>query len=300
MSTVLLTGASGFLGAPVTAALRALGHTVHAVSRRPPPSGDGGVVWHAADLLDPDDRARVVARSEATGLIHLAWVTEHGRYWHAPENDAWAEAGRDLVRRFAAAGGRRAVFAGTCAEYDWTDPALAQGFCSETGTPCRPVTPYGRAKLRLLRRLETETAVSWAWARLFFLYGPGEDGRRLVPSLAAALRRGAPACTGPGDLVRDFLHVDDAAAALAFLLDGPVEGPVNVASGEPVPIGTVAAILGELAGRPDLVRVGALPARAGDPPRLVADVARLRAGVGRWSRRDLRVGLAAVWAADPA
>ena len=52
-------------------------------------------------------------------LLHFAWETRHGYFWQAPENQIWAEATVDLARAFKDAGGRRAVFAGSCAEYDW-------------------------------------------------------------------------------------------------------------------------------------------------------------------------------------
>ena len=53
-------------------------------------------------------------------LIHLAWYAEHGKYWTSPENVRWVEASLALLRGFAAAGGRRVVMAGTCAEYEWS------------------------------------------------------------------------------------------------------------------------------------------------------------------------------------
>jgi nucleoside-diphosphate-sugar epimerase len=74
--------------------------------------------------------------------------------------------------------------------------------------------------------------------------------------------------------------VADVAGAFAALLDGGVEGAVNVGSGEPVALKDVVRELGERVGRPELVRLGALPAAPNDPPALVADVSRLRGEVG--------------------
>ena len=76
---------------------------------------------------------------------------------------------------------------GTCAEYDWsTGGRLAED------APCRPATRYGRAKLAL-SRAAAEMAMPVAHARLFFPYGPGEDPRRLVPSVARAVLAGREA-----------------------------------------------------------------------------------------------------------
>ena len=81
-------------------------------------------------------------------------------------------------------------------------------------------------------------------------------------------------------------------ASFAALLDCDAEAPVNVASGVPVAVAEVAEMLGNIVGRTELVRLGALEARAGDPPRLVADTTRLNTEVGFRPRYDLRAGLA--------
>ncbi|HEU4537530.1 MAG TPA: NAD-dependent epimerase/dehydratase family protein, partial [Polyangiaceae bacterium] len=122
--TTLVTGASGFVGRHALAPLLARGHRVVAVSRRRPPRPPAGVRWLEADLLDDGDRARVLADAGATHLLHFAWYAEHGKFWHAPDNRRWADASADLFARFAAAGGRRAVGSGSCAEYDWTRPGV--------------------------------------------------------------------------------------------------------------------------------------------------------------------------------
>jgi nucleoside-diphosphate-sugar epimerase len=74
-----------------------------------------------------------------------------------------------------------------------------------------------------------------------------------------------------------------------------VEGAVNVASGEPLAVAEVAEILGAISGRPDLVRLGALPDRPDEPPVLVADVTRLRVEVGFRPRWGLREALEAAY-----
>jgi nucleoside-diphosphate-sugar epimerase len=131
-----------------------------------------------------------------------------------------------------------------------------------------------------------------AWGRIFFLYGPDEPAGRLVPSVAHGLLAGRPVPTTSGDQVRDFLHVEDAAAAFVALAGSDASGAVNIASGDPVTVREVVDMLARAAGRPELPRPGALPDRAGDPPRLVADVTRLRQEVGLTPRIALYDGLA--------
>lgn len=289
MSTVLVTGASGFIGRHALAPLIAAGHEVHAVSTRPPAAGaPRDVTWHRADLLAEPDA--LVSELAPQRLLHLAWYAEHGRFWSSLENLRWVEASVALTRAFAAAGGERAVLAGSCAEYEWGLP----GPCVEGATPLRPGTLYGVAKNATRELLETaapELGVELAWGRVFFLYGPDEDERRLVASVASALARGERAATSAGTQRRDFMYVSDVGAAFAALVDSSVRGPVNVASGEGRPLREMIEAIGAAAGRPELLDVGALPPRAGDPEELVADVTRLRDEVGFRPRVGLEQGL---------
>ena len=289
MSRVLLTGAGGFIGAPALTALTAAGHDVHAVSSRPRLDG-AGATWHTVDLLDPVAVTALARELSAERLLHLAWYTEHGRYWQAPENLRWVQATLGLLAAFQAAGGTRAVLAGTCAEYDWSHPVL-----SETSTPLAPATLYGTAKHAthlVAQGWAEQVCLSLAWGRVFFLYGPGEAGSRLVPAVATALLAGRQAEVTSGEQTRDFMYVDDVAAAFVALLDSPVTGAVNVASGEELSVREFVEALALQTGRPELVRYGALPTRAGEPPRLVADVTRLRDEVGFASSVPLASGLA--------
>jgi nucleoside-diphosphate-sugar epimerase len=290
---VLVTGASGFIGRHALAPLLERGFEVHAVMSRdaPPPGAPARVRWHRADLLDAAAHGALLAAASPSHLLHLAWYAEHGRFWTSTENLRWAAATLELVRAFAERGGRRAVLAGSCAEYRWGDP----GPCVEGLTPLEPATLYGTAKHATRAVLEAaapQLGIELAWGRVFFLYGPDEAPGRLVASVARALVAGKRAPTGDGTQLRDFLHVADVAAAFAALLDSDVTGPVNIASGEARPLRDVIDAIGVAAGRPDLLDVGALPARPGDPDELVADVTRLRDDVGFVPAIGLQGGIA--------
>jgi nucleoside-diphosphate-sugar epimerase len=277
VSRVLVTGATGFIGGHVLAPLLSAGHEVHAVSTSEHARGEDRVSWHRADLLEGPD---VVADIAPQVLLHLAWYVEPGRFWTAPENVRWVEASLALLRAFADASGRRAVIAGTSAEYEWQSSGER---CHEERTPLRPATLYGAAKHGLhcvAARYADQAGFELAWGRIFFVYGPGEPEGRLVPAVGRGLLAGEPVPTTRGDQVRDFMHVQDAAAAFAALADSDFVGAVNVASGEPVAVREVVGELAAAAGRPDLPQPGALPDREGDPPRLVADTTRLRDEVG--------------------
>ena len=293
MSRVLVTGASGFVGSRALGPLLQRGFEVHAVARRVPARGEEDVAWHAADLLDAGAHAALLQRVRPSHLLHLAWYVEPQSFWNAPQNAAWVAATIELVERFAAAGGERVVLAGTCAEYDWSRPEPGP---LREDAPLAPATFYGVCKdaaARVAQGLGERLGVAVAHGRIFHLYGPGEDERRLVAGVARALVAGARVATSDGEQVRDFLHVDDVAAAFAALAASGVDGAVNVGSGEGVAVRRVVELVAEAAGRPDLLDVGALARREGEPPALVADVTRLGEEVGFAPRFGLEDGLAA-------
>jgi nucleoside-diphosphate-sugar epimerase len=288
---VIVTGASGFLGRHTVSALRERGFYVHGLSRRP--DADVSCEWQTADLFDTDAVQGVLKRVRPTHLLHLAWETEHGRYWTAPANARWVEASLALWRHFTEAGGQRAVGTGTCAEYTWDDSLLA-GRPVEEGVPRAPRSFYGLAKsaaFDLLDAYSRSVGLDFAWGRVFFPYGPGDCRPTLIPSVIRALRAGQPAQCTHGRQQRDFVHVRDAATAFAALLEGKVSGAVNIATGTAISIAHVVTTLGALLRRPDLIRLGALEGRLDEPAWLVADIRRLRDEVGFVPRIDLIEGL---------
>ena len=113
-----------------------------------------------------DDNGRSLYRDvQPELLLHLAWYAEHGKFWSSPENLRWVASTLDLLAAFAAAGGRRSVLAGTCAEYDWGATA---GPCEELSTPLRPATLYGAAKHGLhvvASAYAAQAGFELAWAR---------------------------------------------------------------------------------------------------------------------------------------
>lgn len=284
MTRVLVTGGTGLIGRHAVATLVAAGAEVHVAARGTPSAAlPEAAAVHRLNLLDRTATAALVRRVRPSHLLHLAWVTAHGTYWRTADNLDWLAASLLLARAFAECGGRRVVAAGSCAEYDWSDPALITGDCRDDTTPIRPHTLYGATKdacRRALAAFADATGLAFAWGRVFLLFDPAEDRRRLVASIITQLGAGRRAACSSGTQVRDFLAAADVGAAFAALTLSDVGGEVNIGSGEARTIAEVAQTIGSLMGRADLIGLGDLPMRPDDPPRLVADVRRLRQEVG--------------------
>ncbi|WP_289042430.1 NAD(P)-dependent oxidoreductase [uncultured Aliiroseovarius sp.] len=289
--TVLVTGATGFIGRPAVRKLAAAGFQVIGTYRGDnPPAPQDGVTWVRADLSDAADIGAVMAQHKPSHLLALAWYMGPGNQ-QSPENFRWLSRSVDLLAAFAESGGKRVTFCGSCMEYDWGQPVAL----NEHTTPLCPDTPYGAAKAALFTAFGSlcdTLELSGSWARPFFLYGPGENPRRLAADVVVSLLEGREALCTHGQQARDFLHVDDVADAMVRLLQSDLTGPVNIGSGAAIPLATLINEIGRQIGAADLIRLGARDARPGDPPLVEANVTRLRDELGWTPKFDLETGVA--------
>lgn len=289
---VLLTGAAGFIGSHVARLLVRQGHHVTAIVR---PDADR---WRIADLGDSLDLVHAdltnlaaikphLRAQRADICIHLAWKGWSGKA-EADANLTSLGISLELLRSMSELGIQRFVAAGTCFEYHLAARRLSEA------SPLVPHDLYGICKKSLFEvadEFSQLTGVSVVTPRIFYSYGPFEDRRRLVPSIVRSLLSGEVAKVTPGAQVRDYLHVEDIASAIWAVALSDTTGAVNVASGEAVTIAQVATRLGEIVGRPDLIALGQLPYREGEPMHILSDASKLRRTLAFAPRYDLAGGL---------
>jgi len=289
MKRLLITGAGGFLGRHCLRAVSNEDYDVHATRRHPTAtSSTRRVSWHECDLLSPGASAKLLARLRPTHLLHLAWYAVPSSFWEAPQNHEWVRASKDLAEAFAENGGERLVAAGTCAEY-----GLRAGECLECSTPLNPESLYARSKAatqHTLADVAKQTGFSCAWARVFFLYGPYEDHRRVVPYVIRCLLSGHEALCSTGDQLLDLLHVTDVASAFVAILNSDIQGPVNIGSGSGIRLSEVLLEIARQTSSSELLRLGARPS-APAPERIWAN-AGLITGRTTWRPAlDLAAGM---------
>lgn len=267
----LLTGATGFVGRQV---LRALGEKdvrVRVVVRERKQGqlekleGLESVVTTQDLFAESADWWADVCKDVDT-VIHVAWYAEPGKYLESTKNLDCLMGTLQMAKGAAQAGVNRFVGIGTCFEYDLTGGILS------IDTPLRPLTPYAGAKAAAFMALSQwlpRQRVAFAWCRLFYLHGEGEDARRLMPYLHTKLAAGEPAELTSGNQIRDFLDVHEAGQMIVDAALSDQYGPLNICSGVPITVRQLAEKIADEYGKRDLLKFGARQDNLVDPPYVV-------------------------------
>jgi nucleoside-diphosphate-sugar epimerase len=268
---VLLTGATGFVGRQIRRSLAAHDVGVRVVVREQSQAklehadqAESIVVTQDLFAESADWWAQTCQGVDA--VIHAAWYAEPGLYLQSAKNLDCLIGTLQLAKGAVQAGVQRFIGLGTCFEYDLTFGRLS------VDTPLNPLTPYAGAKASAfltLAQVLPQQNIQFAWCRLFYLFGEGEDPRRFVPYLRSRLSAGEPAELTTGEQIRDFLDVGEAGALIAEYALSSRQGPVNVCSGQGIQVRELAERIADEYGRRDLLKFGARPPNLVDPPCVV-------------------------------
>lgn len=246
-----------------------------------------------ADLLDVDTLSRVLRRAAPDFVVHAAVAGGHGATPEEATNLlASAVLGTNsLLRALAGVPIRRLVHAGSCLEYAPRCRPLREDDL------LGPVTLRGVAKAAttlLLQQCSLASHLPVVTLRLFHVYGPREQPHRLIATASRALVRGFPLPLTRGETRRDFVFIDDVAAAFlaALVAEFAVPAIVNIGTGVVTTNVEVVSLLREISGRPLDVVEGTFPQRAVDTEQFGADISLARALLGWTPTRSLREGLA--------
>lgn len=292
---VLVTGATGFLGANLVRALVVGRADVHVLLRA------GSDRWrlrdvaervsvHTGDLADLTDVRTAVTTAAPDVLFHLA---AHGAQ-HDQRDRAAIFAGTVLAAHHVlvaceARPPRRMVYTGGSSEYGPKPHALRED------DTLAPVTAYGAAKAAATTLVlqAARQGMPVAILRPFSIYGPWESPGRLVPTAVRAALTGRPLPLTAVPWVRDYVFVDDVVDACLVAADAPAAAGeiLNVGTGRQTSNHDVVAEIERLAGTRIAVEPGAYAAHASDTTSWVADVGKARRVLGWEPRHDLAAGL---------
>lgn len=274
---LVVTGASGFLGAKLVEHALAANHEVLALCR--PGSGARGsshakLTWHPCPLADvPADLL-----TGATALVHLASAGV------SPRPVSWKEAFQvnvtdslALVTRAVEIGVPKVVVSGSCLEYG---RAAARFERIPADAPLDPEGPYAASKAAFslaLKALCHDVDADVSLLRPFPLFGEGQYAANFWPSLKSAALEGRDFPMSPGGQVRDYQEVSAAAAEFLRQCEQPIQPNRglrvrNLGSGVPVTLADFATHWWHHWHAAGTLQLGALPYRKSDIMRLVPDL----------------------------
>jgi nucleoside-diphosphate-sugar epimerase len=274
---ILLTGPAGFVGSSFLNLALSHGHQVAGLfcPQESPPSalrGHPGLTSLRGTLAEapwPE-----IAAFAPEVCVHTAWITTPGIYLEAPENHRFLEWSLDFLQRVTESGTGRVVVLGTCIEYQIGNHPL-----SETSTLVSPTTLYAQCKNSLRIALETEPrfhSVATCWCRLFYPYGIGEHPSRLCSSIIQKVARSENILLKTPDSTKDYIYIDDVAAALMIVVEKGFRGTINLGTGAGIPVKSIATTIARLMNKPELVQL-ATHSPADPLGWVVADASRLEA-----------------------
>jgi UDP-glucose 4-epimerase len=290
---VVITGGAGFVGRAAVSAFARRGYPVTVVDRTLHP--DPAVCGVVGELTDPEVIADAVGRAEVAGVVHLAAITSVLRSVQHPVATYRANVAvtQELLEICRQAGVDRFIMASTNAVVGDVGYATM-----DEATPLRPLTPYGATKAAaemLLHGYAGAYGLTTSALRFTNIYGPGMQHKdSFVPRMMrAALSGGGVQIYGDGLQRRDFVHIDDAVAAVLAAWDRRFTGTAIVGSGASVTVLELLDAARRVTGCP--LPAEHVAAKPGEMPAVIVDTGRAREQLGYRPSVSLVDGLATVW-----
>lgn len=296
---VLITGGSGFIGSHLVHRLLADGAEVAVTVRY------GNVMknerlrdcWDDLRIIEADLRNRgalaFIGEFAPEVIFHLAAYNHVGQSFVQVEEcfDVNAKGTANLIDTCGRSV-EKFIYMSTSEVYGYQTevPFL------ESMSP-QPISPYaitkyaGELYCHMKQRIGGERSV--VILRPFNTFGPYQSAKAVIPELIVNCLRGGPIKTTEGEQTREFNYVSNVVDALVMAAeyDGEIEGPVNIAAGEEVPIRDLVKKIAELTGTSAEIQIGALPYRPTEIWRMYADSTRARE-ILKWEPRvSLEEGL---------
>ncbi len=276
-SPILVVGAGGFIGRNLLRVLLRQGRHVLALTRSgniawpggpPPPEDLRRLKIIAGDLSSSEEWIDAVAEAAPAKAIFLAWSLSPDVYTLVDVNLSSLQANLHGIERISQVGCDHFIVTGTGLEYAPKRDLLCESDAIAISTP------YTACKHALhslaATYLENQNA-KLTWLRLFYLYGPYESPRRLMPWIVSRLLEDQEVPLTAGRQVHDYLHVADVAAAIDKVVDSDATGVFNICSGQPTSVRQIANFIGAKLEKPELLKFGAIPDRQADPAWIVGD-----------------------------
>lgn len=270
---VLLTGATGLIGKETIEPLKEAGFSVYALTiddKNP----DNGVNWIPCNIFNEDSLKAAFETVKPQYLLNFAWCTTDD-YLTSDLNFEFVKAGLNMLKYFSVNGGKRAVYTGTCFEYEFKQELLKES------DRLNPGTIYAKCKnhLKELAQMYCEKArISFAYGRIFYVFGKNEHPKRLTSVIIKNLKTNKEVTINNGALIKDYMYSKDIAGAFVKLLDSEVNGAVNICTGKGISLEDYAMMFAKKLGKEEFLNIQYQVTP--QPPCIVGDNSRLINEVG--------------------
>lgn len=291
---ILLTGATGFVGRRVAHRLLSEGHEILIISRRSREdapqelaTASGSINWVVGELSDIDIYRSRIKDFCPDVVVHLAWEGIPDFSFTRSLGNLQDSLGLfDLLLSLSC---KHFVIAGTCLEVGKKYGPCPEGHCGS------PVDDFTWAKHSLREWLSLRAGgvgqPSFAWLRLFYVYGPNQRLGSLIPTILNDMIAGRkPNIRQPGNR-NDFIFVDDVAEALTIAALQPnVSGVYNVGSGFSTSVAEVCSMASDIIGNDTTISCDIREKAAVD---FWAEINRIQTDFGWKPKTNLRLGIEA-------
>ena len=236
---ILLTGASGFLGSYVLKVLIKKKIKVRIITRKNKSFLFEDLenlesLVYSEDIFNESYDWWVNVFSNIDICIHMAWYVEHSDYLTSLKNFDCLNGTIIAGRAAREAGIRKFVGIGTCFEYD-----LSENKPLQINDRLKPETIYAACKVsafNILNNLFKNRSTLFSWHRVFYIFGEGENKKKLFSYIKENLSKGLTVYLSNPDALRDFISVNEAAEMIVDSSLSDQEGPENICSGNPMTV----------------------------------------------------------------
>jgi UDP-glucose 4-epimerase len=290
--SLLITGASGFIGRHLLAALGPCPGTVTVLQRRKMPTSLP-IRQYACDVADGDALRDAFRECRPDIVIHLAGYKDRstGLGGFSEAIRANITGTLNIFTESVREGGPGSVIVlGTAEEYG-RNPCPFRETMREA-----PVTPYSYSKTcisHLAMLFHDLYRLPVTVLRPTLAYGPGQEDDLFLPSLVRSLHADRPFAMTPGKQTRDFLYIDDLIDAILRVPEHPAARGtiINIGSGTPMQVLDVARRVAALMGKEDLLRPGQIPYRENEVMEYYVDIRKAGKVLGWKPEIPLETGL---------
>lgn len=244
---ILITGATGLIGKEAIPYLLEDGFEVYATTLEDNTSDE--VNWISCNLFDDNSVKKVFEEVKPEYLLNFAWITG-GDYLTNDKNLLFKNVGIKMLEYFKQNGGKRAVYSGTCFEYDINGDILRET------SPINPKTLYAQCKNELHNLCEKyakENSLSFCWGRIFYVFGHNENPSRLTAKILNCLANDTVFDLGAPNNKLDYMYTKDIARGFVELVKSNYDGSVNICTGNGILLKDYALKMQEIMGKKGLI-----------------------------------------------